>query len=447
LLAFGSMPNDEAITLSSWPNAIVHTDADAFFASCEQAIHPELKGKPVITGKERNIVASMSYEAKALGIVRATAIWEAKKICPGAIILPSDYETYSLFSKRMFAILRRFSPTVEESSIDEGYADIKGLRRVFRCGYEEIAKQIQETIERELDLPISIGVSLSKTLAKLAAKHKKPRGLTAVPGWQIHLFLKETPVGKVCGIGPNTEALLHKNNVFTAWDYVKRPEPWIKNLWGKIGVELWRELRGELVYKINTEEKISYDSISKTKTFTPPSSDSAYVRAQLFRNTESAFIKLRRYHLRAQRFVVYLRQQDFRSAALEADLNRPTTCTMDAFPLIDTMFQELFQPGMLYRTTGIVLSRLAVDKESQFDLFEDPVRMVKMRRIAQVLDEINAVYGKHTVHAATGLYLGRNQRKNRTEGDRNVLPIRKGELLPGETFRQRIDIPMWQVKV
>jgi len=326
------MPNDETIILCSWPNAILHTDADAFFASCEQAIHPELKGKPVITGMERNIVASMSYEAKARGIVRATAIWEAKKICPGVIVLPSDYETYSLFSKRMFGVLRRFSPAVEEASIDEGYADLKGLRRLFHCGYEKITRQIQSVIEKELDLPISVGLAPTKTLAKLTAKYKKPRGFMAVPGWQIHLFLKNIAIGKVCGIGPNTTALLNKKGVFTAWDYVKRPEAWVKQLWGKIGSELWRELRGEMVYRLNTEEKKTYASISKMKTFTPPTTNPAYVKAQLFRNTESAFIKLRRYRLRAQRLVVYLRQQDFRGKALEADLNRPTTCPMEAFP-------------------------------------------------------------------------------------------------------------------
>ena len=442
------MPNDEAVTLSSWPNVILHTDADAFFASCEQAIHPELKGKPVVTGKERNIVASMSYEAKALGIVRATAIWEAKKICPNVVILPSDYETYSLFSKRMFAILRRFTPTVEESSIDEGYADLKGLRRLYRCGYDDIAKKIQQTILKELDLPISVGLSLTKTLAKLAAKHKKPRGFMAVPGWQIHLFLKDISVRKVCGIGPNTTALLNKNGVFTAWDYVKRPEAWIKQLWGKIGVELWHELRGEMVYQLNTEEKTSYDSISKTKTFTPPSDDPAYVKAQLFRNAESAFIKLRRYHLCAQRLVVYLRQQDFRGSAVEADLSRPTTCPIEAFPLIEKMFAELFKSKTLYRSTGVILSRLEADGGLQFDLFEDPLLMIKMHKIGEVIDEINAVYGKHTVRSGSGLYLSKNTRKNRLEtNERNVLPERKVELLPGETFRQRVDVPLWQIMV
>jgi len=420
---------------------------DAFFASCEQSIHPEFKGKPVVTGAERNIVASMSYEAKALGIQRAVSLWEAKKLCPNLIILPSDYETYSLISKRMFSIIRRFTPVVEESSIDEGYADLKGLRRIHRTGYVEIGEMIQRKIEQELDIPVSVGLGSSKTIAKLAAKHKKPRGFFAVPGYKLHEFLKEIPVIKVCGIGPNTEALLNKRGVFTALDYVKKPEAWIKALWGKIGVELWHELRGEMIYKLNPEEKTTYDSITKSKTFTPPSNDYEYVKAQLFRNTESAFIKLRRYHLRAKRFIVFIKRQDFRAHGVESDLNRPTTCPLEAFPLIEGMLSDLFTAKTLYRSTGIVLSNLEADSGLQFELFEDPLQMIKMRKVAEAIDEINAIYGKHTVHTGTGLYLGKTQRKNRFDDEKKVLPQRKTELLPGETYRQRLDIPMWQVKI
>lgn len=433
--------------LHSWPRAIIHLDGDAFFASCEQSIHPELKGKPLITGQERNIVASMSYEAKALGIKRATAIWEAKKICPNIIILPSDYETYSLISKRMFSIMRRFSPLVEESSIDEGYADITGLRRIYRTGYKQIAEQIKNTIERELDIPISLGLSLTKILAKLASKHKKPRGFTIVPGYELHLFLNKVPIEEVCGIGPNTTELLHKQRVFTVLDYVNKSEIWIKKLLGKIGIELWHELRGESVYKLNPEDKTTYASISKTKTFTPPSDDYNYIKAQLLRNTESAFIKLRRYHLRVKRLVVYLKTQDFKGDGMQGDLSRPTICPIEAFPLIEKMLTEVYRPKTLFRATGIVLSNLEEDTSVQFELFEDPVRMIKMHRLATYIDKINALYGKHTIHSGMGLYLGRNARKNRFQSGRNVFPQRKVELLPGETFRQRLNIPIWQIKI
>ncbi|MEI6148152.1 MAG: alpha/beta hydrolase fold domain-containing protein, partial [bacterium] len=96
--------------LQSYPRAIMHFDGDAFFAAVEQSIHPHLKGKPVVTGKERGIIACASYEAKALGIARGLSLHEAVRLCPGLKVLPNDYETYSLFSKRMFDIARRYTP-------------------------------------------------------------------------------------------------------------------------------------------------------------------------------------------------------------------------------------------------------------------------------------------------------------------------------------------------
>ena len=125
--------NDSPVSIASFPSAILHMDADAFFASVEQALNPSLRGKPVVTGKERGIIACANYQAKALGIKRGTPLFQARRICPSLVILPSDYESYSLFSRRMFNILRRFTPTVEEYSIDEAFADITGLRRTYHC--------------------------------------------------------------------------------------------------------------------------------------------------------------------------------------------------------------------------------------------------------------------------------------------------------------------------
>lgn len=141
--------NKQPLTIVSWPRAIIHVDADAFFASCEQAVDPRLRGKPVVVGKKRGIVTAASYEAKAKGVKRGMRIFEAERVCPGVIVRESDYETYGLFSVRMFEILRRFSPEVEEYSIDEAFVDLTGLRRIFRSSYSNIAKKIQDTIRTE----------------------------------------------------------------------------------------------------------------------------------------------------------------------------------------------------------------------------------------------------------------------------------------------------------
>lgn len=114
-------------TSESLPRAILHIDGDSFFASCEVAKNPTLRGKPVITGKERGIVSAATYEAKARGVTRGMRLSEVRTVCPDAIILPSDYETYSIFSYRMYEIVRRYTPAVEEYSIDECFADLGGM--------------------------------------------------------------------------------------------------------------------------------------------------------------------------------------------------------------------------------------------------------------------------------------------------------------------------------
>ena len=235
----------QPLTIHSWPRAILHVDADAFFASCEQAIHPELKGRPVITGKERGIVAAASYEAKAKGIKRGMRLFEVRKVCPDAVILPSDYETYSLFSLRMFEIFRRFSPDVEEYSIDEAFVDLTGLRRSFHGPYGMIAEKMQLAIEKELGITVSIGVSLSKVLAKIGSKHNKPHGCTIIPGRDIHLYLEELPVEKVWGIGANTAAYLNKHRIATALQFAMKDEKFIKKYLSKPYQEIWHELTAE----------------------------------------------------------------------------------------------------------------------------------------------------------------------------------------------------------
>src|SRR5499426_1418243 len=182
------------LTLQTLPRAILHIDGDAFFASCEQSRRPQLQGRPVVTGKERGIAASMSYEAKARGVTRGMRISDIRKICPDAVILPSDYETYSLLSQRLFAIVRRYTPEVEEYGVDEGFADLTGLRRPLRMSYEQMAATIKRELDTELGFTFSVGLAPNKVLAKIASKWQKPSGLTAIAGHETHRYLAQLPI-------------------------------------------------------------------------------------------------------------------------------------------------------------------------------------------------------------------------------------------------------------
>src|SRR5882724_8896089 len=295
--------DSQPLMLGSSPRAILHIDGDAFFASCEQASNPKLKGKPVVTGKERGIAASMSYEAKARGVVRGMRISDIKKVCPEVVLLPSDYETYSLLSKRFFAIVRRYTPDVEEYSIDECFADLTGLRRPLRMSYLQMAQRIKKELDAELGFTFSVGLAPNKVVAKIASKWQKPSGLTAIPGRELHHFLAKVPVGTVWGIGPQTTALLQKHGVATALQFAQKPEPWVKQYFSKPFQAIWHELNGAYVFELATGEQTPSHSIQKVKTFTPSSQEKAFVWAQLAKNVENACIRARKHTLAAQRVV------------------------------------------------------------------------------------------------------------------------------------------------
>jgi DNA polymerase-4/DNA polymerase V len=434
--------SETLFSLHSWPRAIVHIDGDAFFTSCEEAIHPELKGKPIITGGERGIVACASYPAKKIGIKRGVPLHEARKICPGLIVLPSDYETYSLFSRRMFSVMRRFTDQVEEYSIDEAFADITGMRRALHASYEVIAAKMKQEIDRELGLTVTVGLSITKVLAKVASKHRKPNGLTIIPGREIALYLQELPVEKVWGIGPATTNYLSKLGVRTALEFARLPEAVVRKKFTKPGVETWQELRGESVYPVTTEEKSVYASISKMKTFAPPTSDRDYLFAHLLRNLESACIKARRYQLAPKKIVPILKKQNFESAACEIKLTRPSSQPLDLSDLLHEAFLDLFREGELYRATGIVLLELIPDTVTQYALFEDPVKAEKIRAVYEAIDELSSKYGKHTLHLG-----GSHAIETQGAGKRGVPTVREQTRFYGETKRQHLGLPVLHIKV
>lgn len=385
--------------------AIIHIDGDAFFASCEQAVHPEYRGKPVITGAERGIVAAASYEAKRYGIQRGVPLWQVKQKCPQAIIVPSDYETYSIFSERMFSIMRRFTPDVEEYGIDEGFADLTGLRASYHCSYPQLAQRMKLSIQSDLGITVSVGLAHSKVLAKLGSKWKKPDGLTVIATNQEEQFLRATPTINVWGIGHNTTAYLAKYAIHSAWDFTQQPEAWVTQHLAKPLQEIWHELRGDSVLPLLTVAKVSYQSISKTKTFTPASTDPVYLFAQLSKNIENAFIKARRYQLATKKIAIFLKTQQFRYQVIECRLNRATAWPSEVLGSVKQQFQQLVQPGTAYRATGVVLFDLLPSNQLQLSLFETGARVEQWEKIYASVDQLSKRYGKHTVFQGSSLLI------------------------------------------
>ncbi len=386
----------------------------------------------MVTGRERGIVSAMTYEAKVLGVKRAMKISDVRKLSPDIVVLPSDYETYSIFSHRMYAIVRRYTPTVEEYSIDECFADLTGLRRSLRMPYVKIAEAIKSDLECELGMSFSMGVSCTKSLAKLGSKWKKPAGLTAIPLRDVADFLKATPIEKVWGIGSNTSAYLKKYRIDTAQDFVSAKEEWVRAHLSKPFVEIWQELRGEVVYEVSAEGRETYQSISKTKTFTPPSTDRAFVFAQLSKNVENACIKARRWELVTPVIFFFLKTQDFRYHGCEITLPFPTALPSDVLREVEKQFEKLWRSRTPYRATGITLTRLRADTHTQLDLFGHVADSRAVIEIFKSVDAMSARYGKHA------LFLGSSLTAMKFGNHFDKLGT--GHL--GETKRRRLPIPL-----
>jgi len=390
----------------SWPNVILHLDADAFFASVMQVVYPRLKGKPVVVGKERGIVTACSYEAKQLGIKRGLRISEVRRLFPKVIIIDSDYESYSLFSQKIFSILRRFTPLVEEYSVDEGFADIKGLRRPLNMSYEEIGAAIKNEIETSLGLTVSVGISLTKSLAKLASSFKKPSGLTVVDGLMIEEFLAKIPVEEIWGVGENTASYLQKLGIKTALDFASQNEDFIKKHLTKPFFEIWQELRGEKIYEINPYQKNNFRSITRSATFYPPTNDFNILFSRVLSHLEEAFFAARRAGYLVGGIEIFLKTQDFRYRNKKIKLTPKIFYPFSIHHMIKQELESIINKREIYRATGCRLFDFEENKTEQIFLFSDQKLEAKVKKIYPFYEEKKIDFG-------TVLYEKNNQREDK----------------------------------
>jgi DNA polymerase-4/DNA polymerase V len=399
----------------SWPNAILHLDADAFFASVMQVVYPRLKGKPVVVGKERGIATACSYEAKKLGVKRGLRISEIKKIFPQVMIVDSDYEIYALFSQKIFSILRRFTPLVEEYSVDEGFADIKGLRRPLNMSYGEIGVAIKNEIETSLGLTVSVGISLTKSLAKLASSFKKPSGLMVVDGLMIEDFLAKIPVEEIWGVGENTASYLQKLGIKTALDFASQNEEFIKKHLTKPFFEIWQELHGEKIYEINPYQKNNFRSITRSATFYPPTNDFNVLFSRVLSHLEEAFFAARRAGYLVGGIEIFLKTQDFRYRSKKIKLRPKISYPFLIHRTIKEELRSIINQGEVYRATGCCLFDFEESRNEQIFLFSDQKLETKIKKIYPFYEAKKIDFG-------TALY-ERNNRLDNKKIKRLVIPL------------------------
>ena len=176
-------------------------DLDSFFVSVECLKNSALKGKPLLIGGSsgRGVVASCSYEARRFGVHSAMPMKMALRLCPQAIILKGDMDSYSKHSSIVTEIIKDESPLYEKASIDEFYLDLSGMDQYFGC--YKWATELRTKVIKESGLPISFGLSVNKLVSKVGTGEAKPNGTKKVDRGKEKSFLAPLSVGKIPGVG------------------------------------------------------------------------------------------------------------------------------------------------------------------------------------------------------------------------------------------------------
>lgn len=379
-------------------HAIALVDCDSFFASCEQLIKPSLQNKPVcVLSNNDGCVVARSKEAKLLGVKMGMPAFQARKLFPQAIYLSGNLALYGEISDRVMDVLKDFSPLVEIYSIDEAFIDLTGLRKLYRKSYLDIASDIKHTVKDKVGVPVSVGVSLSKTLAKLATERaKKSDGFYKIGFREINNELKRTATAEIWGIGNNTEALLNKYGILTAHDFINQSDGWLKKVLGKKGLELKLELTGESIYPVLEKSPLP-KSVQKTSSFAKFTSDKEYIKNSVHYHTHRACRKLRKLGLNAGVVCVMLRTKDFKVFYAKNALIYPSNWEFDISAAADEIFDTLFIPDIIYRSSGVTVENLSKSSDYQLSIFNPADNIIKKENIAFVWDKIDAKYGSNTI--------------------------------------------------
>ena len=380
-------------------SVIALVDCDSFFVSCEQSVNSELKGRPVCVMSGRGqCVISRSKEAKKLGIRMGMPYFQIEGQMKKATYINANHELYSKISEKVMTILKNFSPKVEVYSIDEAFVDLTGLERLYKKNYLEIAQMIREEVLKHTDIHVSIGVSSSKSLAKLASDKAKTmgEGVFLIGARKIVPLLQNTSIDEIWGIGKNLSILLRKNGILTAYELVCQDDLWLNKQIGIRGLEMKHELLGEMVSPVSNEVKLP-KSIQKTSALAKFSSDKNYLKNSLNYHIHRACVKLRGINAKCKGVSIFLRTKDFRVFCEKKVLNVATDFELEISDIVFTLLDKLYNPNILYRSTGVILDTFTMNDEAQMSLFADEKVDEKKEKLSKCFDKLEARFGKDII--------------------------------------------------
>lgn len=365
---------------------IAHFDLDAFFVSVERLFNPAYIGVPLIVGgKERGVVSTCSYEARLFGVHSAMPIQQAKKLCPQGIFIGGNRSAYSHYSRLVTQIIADKAPLFEKASIDEFYIDLTGMERFFDPIQWTI--DLRQQIINETKLPISFGLSSNKMMAKIATDAAKPNGYLCIPFGKEKDFLAPLSVGKIPGVGKNTQSTLESLGIKTIQQIAESSIVLLEKTLGKYGAELWHKAHGKHDSVVAPYHEAK--SISTERTFEENIIDTERLMSELVTMTERVGYELRQEDKMTGCIAIKIRYPNFETQTKQIAI--PYTCYDDEIlPIAKQLFHQLYRKGQPVRLLGIRLSELTSHAQ-QTNLFYNTE---KKSDLYKAIDDVKNKFGK-----------------------------------------------------
>jgi DNA polymerase-4 len=371
------------------PN-IVHVVVDAFFASVEQVLNPELCGKPVLVG--RGVVASASYEAKMCGVKTAMTLVEALRICPQAVVVPGQYEHYADFAERLRRILERYTPAVETAALDDFYLDFAGTER-FYADYEAALRQVQAEVLEQTGLSASLGAARTKVVASIASQLERPSGFRMIAPGTEDDFLTPLPVGKLQGVGHVDAGKLRDRGIATIGELRQIPRAALVAGFGEVlGGQIWQRARGldgcEVMMPSTPE------TVSRETTIEGGTMDTEFLGGLIEYLSERIGSTLGEYGQQARTIGLQIRYVDHFSAHQRVRLARPSNDERELRAEAKELFVQLFTRHVAVQTLAVNVTNLKVDRRQDElhvrDFAQTPPPFVAQGKRAAPLQRIAA---------------------------------------------------------
>ena len=385
----------------------MHVDMDAFFASVEVLDNPTLRGKPVIVGHgARGVVCAASYEARVFGVRSAMPMTRALLLCPQGEYIVPRHERYAEVSRVVMAVLRDFSPFVEQASIDEAYLDAGGFHRLY-SSVQALGEALKNAVFERTGLTCSVGLAPVKFLAKIASDLHKPDGLTILPPERVQSFLRNLPVSRIPGVGERTLGSLKALGVSTAGDVACYPADFWERRLGKMGLMIWERSQGIDPSKV--EPYLAPKSEGAEDTLLADTSDREILKSWLLHQAETVGAGVRRSKAQGRTVTLKVKFSDFKQITRSRTLPVATASTRLIYETAVSLLDNLELPRPV-RLIGVSLSGFVWGEEQRqmllpgFGATADVCEAgdSRERALDEAIDEIRARFGKGAVVRGTG---------------------------------------------